>query len=85
MYKVFILIVFVLMILFYGLLSVSAQTSRGNRTAPVDFDGDGKFDPAVFRGPGGMWFVLRSSDGGYIGHHFGLNGDQALPNVFVWQ
>ncbi|MBN1671349.1 MAG: right-handed parallel beta-helix repeat-containing protein [Kiritimatiellae bacterium] len=40
------------------------------RPVPADYDGDGRTDLAV-RAPGGMWYVLRSSDGRVQVVHFG--------------
>ncbi|MBN1669874.1 MAG: VCBS repeat-containing protein [Kiritimatiellae bacterium] len=37
---------------------------------PADYDGDGKTDLCV-RAPGGMWYVLQSSDGKVKSYHFG--------------
>jgi succinate-acetate transporter protein len=62
-------------ILFFGLI---AQTIAG----PGDYDGDGKFDAAIFRPSTGMWWVSRSTSG-YTNTPFGENGDMPVPSAFV--
>jgi hypothetical protein len=57
--------------------------SNSDIAVPGDYDRDEKFDPAVFRGPGGTWHVSRSS-GGTLIQQFGQNGDSPVPNSFVW-
>ncbi len=47
----------------------------------ADYDGDGKFDIAVFRQ--GIWYILRSSDAQVLILQFGLANDRPIPNAFV--
>jgi hypothetical protein len=44
---------------------------------PADYDGDGRADPAIYRG--GVWWILRSSDGGFSTVSFGLPADLPIP------
>lgn len=48
--------------------------------AAADYDGDGVFDIAVFRG--GVWYIIESSTGNYRYEYFGQSGDVPAPNDF---
>jgi|GEM_PF-2449974 len=45
----------------------------------LDIDGDGLSDIVVWRPSEGIWYVLRSSDGGMVFQSFGQNGDKLVP------
>jgi hypothetical protein len=46
----------------FGLIQADAALAAALEPTPVDFDGDGISDMTVYRD--GLWFILRSSDGG---------------------
>ena len=51
-------------------------------TPPFDFDGDARSDISVFRPSEGVWYVLRSSDGGIRAETLGLASDLITPADF---
>jgi hypothetical protein len=55
-----------------------------DRVAPGDYDGDGRFDLAVFRGMNDQpatFFVQRSS-GGFTAAQFGIGSDRVVPGDY---
>lgn len=63
----------------YGAVSFGLATDK-----PVfgDYDGDGKDDAAVFRPENGVWYILKSSDSGFLFEGFGLSSDIPTPAAF---
>jgi hypothetical protein len=57
-------------------------TVTSARRAPFDFDGDGITDVGVFRPGNGTWYMLRSSDNGFVAQQFGLGTDRLAPGDF---
>ena len=56
------------------------SSTLGDFFAAADYDGDGKFDLAVFRA--GVWHIIESSTGHYRYEYWGTSGDAPAPNDF---
>jgi hypothetical protein len=56
------------------------SSTLGDFFAAADFDGDGKFDIAVFRA--GVWHIIESSTGNYRYEYWGTSGDVPAANDF---
>ena len=54
-----------------------------SRSAPFDFDGDGKTDLSIFRPGPGEWWYQRSSDGVVPAFQFGSATDKLVPSDFT--
>ena len=62
--------------------AAKAFGDAGDIPQPADFDGDGKFDAAVFRPTTSVWYVQRTNSTTLI-QNFGIVGDKPVPNAFV--
>jgi len=56
------------------------SSALGDFFAAADYDGDGRFDIAVFRA--GVWHIIESSTGNYRYEYWGTSGDIPAPNDF---
>jgi hypothetical protein len=56
------------------------SSALGDFFAAADYDGDGRFDIAVFRA--GTWYIIESSTGNYRYEFWGTSGDVPAPNDF---
>jgi hypothetical protein len=70
-----------------GVWSIASNAGEQWGTAgdiPVsgDFDRDGQLDIAVWRPNGGMWFILKSSDGTMMTQQWGTAGDIPVPRDY---
>jgi FG-GAP repeat. len=54
-----------------------------DKPVPGDYDGDGKFDVAIYRPSEGAWYVLKSSDSGVIGQQWGITEDIPIPFAYL--
>lgn len=60
-----------------GAFEVNAVCACANRT-PLDFDGDGRTDYAVFRPSNNVWYLQRST-AGFFAAQFGISTDIPVP------
>ncbi|MBK7705773.1 MAG: hypothetical protein IPJ30_08315 [Acidobacteria bacterium] len=56
--------------------------ANGDAPAPGDYDGDGRFDAAVFRSSSATWYIQQSTAGTLI-QSFGSATDVPIPNAYV--
>jgi len=54
--------------------------TTGDVPVPGDYDGDNRYDRAVYRG--GIWHVLTSI-GNYSGLQFGAPSDVPMPKAYI--
>ena len=52
------------------------------RSAPADYDGDGKADVGIYRPGPGQWWIQRST-AGLVAVQFGQTGDKTVPGDYT--
>jgi uncharacterized delta-60 repeat protein len=63
--------------------SAIARIKMGGRSAPFDFDGDGKTDVGIFRPSAAEWWIYRSGSGSVFAAQFGATTDKIVPADFT--
>lgn len=59
--------------------SVAVWGMLSDKTAPGDFDGDGKTDFSIFRPSTGQWWIVNSGNGSTMVSNWGTSGDIPVP------
>lgn len=59
-------------------IAIARNTAAGAATAQVDFDGDGRTDPSVFRVQNNTWLINRSSDNSFFAVPFGTSSTDII-------
>jgi len=68
---------------FFGLISIilalgGSVSSQLSLRKAMDYDGDGKADPAIFRMSNNNWYLVHSGSGGYSVQNFGVSASDFL-------
>jgi hypothetical protein len=58
------------------------HASLGDIAVPADYDGDHKFDRAIFRAPEGNWYIINSSNGTGRLQGWGNSTDKPAPGDY---
>lgn len=64
-------------------IAISRNNAAGSAAVHIDFDGDGRSDPSIFRPTENTWYINRSSDDSFFAVPFGLASiDELTPGDY---